>query len=328
MTVPVRRRRLIAALATILVSATACNGVQGGSNAASYPNRAVQFTVPFPPGGSTDIVGRAVAKVAEKQLGQSMPVANKPGANGAVGGKEVLAQPPDGYNIGLLVKSLFAITPLAVQDPTAIQLDKLTIVATLTTEDYILVVNAESPYQSLKDLIGAPSIRYATSGVGTGAQLSQALLFKAANVKATDVPFDGGAPAVTALLGKQVDALSGSLSETMPHIKAGKMRALAVFSEQRSKFVPDVPTVKESGYDVVVDQRRFVVAPAGLPESVSAKLSTSFAEARKDAAYEKFLSDNYVDRWEVSGDEARTHIAEAAREYAEQVRKYGLTFSS
>ncbi|MFG3685660.1 tripartite tricarboxylate transporter substrate binding protein [Micromonospora sp. NPDC047740] len=325
------RRRLLAALAALAVlPVAACSGVQGGKDAAdsNYPTRAVQFTVPFAPGGSGDLISRAIGKAAEKPLGQSVVVTNKPGANGAVGGKEVLASAPDGYNIALLVKSLFAITPLAVQDPTAIQPDKMTILTTLTQEDYVLVVNAASPYQTLEDLLKAPSLRYATTGVGTGAQLSQALLFKAANVKATDVPFDGGAPAATALLGKQVDVLSGSLAETMPQIKAGKFRPLAIFSEKRSSYLPDVPTAPEKGFDVVVDQRRFIVAPTGLPDAVAKKLTDSFAEARKDAAYDKFLKDNYMERWEVSDQEARQHLTDAAKEYADLSKKFGLTFGS
>lgn len=309
----------------MLVTLTACGGVKGGSSG-DYPTRPVQFTVPFPPGGSTDLVGRAIARAAEKPVGQSVPVTNKPGANGAVGGKEVLASPADGYNIALLVKSLFAITPLAVDDPTAIDLRKLTIVSTLTTEDYVLVVNANSPHRSLEDLLKAPNVRYATSGVGTGAQLSQALLFKTAGTNATDVPFDGGAPAVTALLGAQVDALSAAPSEVMQHVKAGKLRPLATFSEKRSTYLSDVPTVKEKGHDVVVDQRRFVVAPSGLPDAVARKLASSFAEARKDSTYEKFLTENYVERWEVSGDEARQHIEDARKQYAAQVDKLGLKF--
>lgn len=285
----------------------------------------MQFTVPFPPGGSTDLIGRAIARAAEKPVGRSLPVTNKPGANGAVGGKEVLASPADGYNVGLLVKSLFAITPLATKDSSAIQLDKLTVLATLTTEDYVLVVNSGSPHQTLEDLVKAPSVKYATSGVGTGAQLSQALLFKTAGTNAVDVPFEGGAPAVTAVLGGQVDALSGAPSEVMQHVKAGKLRALAVFSEKRSSYLPDVPTVQEKGYDVVVDQRRFVFAPAGLPDAVARKLAESFAEARKDPEYDKFLKDNFVERWEVSGDDARAHIKQAGEEYAAKTRQLGLT---
>ncbi|GAB3807528.1 tripartite tricarboxylate transporter substrate binding protein [Micromonospora zhanjiangensis] len=325
------RRRLLAGLAALAVlPAAACSGVQGGKDAAGskYPTRAVQFTVPFAAGGSSDLISRAVAKAAEKPLGQSIVITNKAGANGAVGDKEVLATSPDGYNLALAVKSLFAITPLAVKDPTAIKIDSMEIVATLNQEDYVLVVNGNSPYKTLPDLLKAPTIRYATAGVGTGAQLSQALLFKAANVKATDVPFDGGAPATTALLGNQVEALSASLAETMPQIKAGKLRPLAVFSEKRSTYLPDVPTAKEQGFDVVVDQRRFVIAPTGLPENVSKALESAFTEARKDAAYDKFLKDNYMERWEVSDEDARQHLKDATKQYADLTAKFGLTFGS
>ncbi|GLZ34722.1 ABC transporter substrate-binding protein [Lentzea sp. NBRC 105346] len=281
--------------------------------------------MPFPPGGSTDLVGRAIAKAVEQPLKQSVPVANKPGANGAVGGKEVLASAPDGYNIGLLVQSLFAITPLAVKDETAIQLDRLTIVATLTTEDYVLVVNANSPHKTLEDLLKAPKVSYGTTGVGTGAQLSQALLFKSAGANAVDVPFDGGAPAVTAVLGEQVDAISAAPSEIMQHVKAGKLRPLATFSTKRSAYLPDVPTAQEKGHDVVVDQRRFVVAPQGLPDNVRKKLADAFAEARKDAGYDKFLKDAYAERWEVSGDEARQHMKDAGARYAAKVQELGIS---
>jgi tripartite-type tricarboxylate transporter receptor subunit TctC len=323
---PLSHRKLVALVALSALPLAACGGVKGGKESAGgdYPKRAVAFTVPFSAGGSSDLISRAIAKAAEKPLGESVAITNKPGANGAVGNKEVLASTPDGYNLSLAVKSLFAITPLAVKDATAIQPDKMEVVATLTREDYVLVVNAESPYKTLEDLLKASSVKYGTAGVGTGAQLSQALLFKAAGVKAADVPFDGGAPAVAALLGKQVDAASGSLAETMQQIKAGKLRALAVFSEQRSPFLRDVPTAKEKGHDVVVDQRRFVIAPPGLPAAVSTKLEQSFGTARKDAAYGEFLQDNYMERWEVSDEEARRHIKEAAAQYASLTQRFGL----
>jgi tripartite-type tricarboxylate transporter receptor subunit TctC len=323
-------RYVSAATLAIVLPLSACQGVQGGSDAGenTYPTRAVNLTVPFAAGGSSDLISRAVAKAAEGPLGRSIVITNKPGANGAVGGKEVLASPADGYNLALAVKSLFAITPLVVKDPTAIQPDKMTIVSTLVREDYVLVVNAESAYKTLDELVKAPSIKYGTAGVGTGGQLSMALLFKAANTNATDVPFDGGAPAIAALLGRQVDAVSGSLAETMEQIKAGKLRPLAVFSTQRSGFLPDVPTAKENGIDVVVDQRRFIIAPANLPEAVAAKLVQAFTTARKDAAYDTFLKDNYMERWEVSDAEARQHLKDSAAEYQALVQKFGLTFGS
>lgn len=328
---PFPRRGMLAGLAAVppLAALSACQ-VQGGADAASdtYPTRAVDFMVPFDAGGSGDLVSRAVAKAAEKPLGESLPVTNKPGANGAVGLKELLAGKADGYTIALAVKSLFAITPLVVDDPDAVVIEDLRIIATLTNEAYVLVVHADSPYQDLASLLDAETVNYATTGVGTGSQLSAGLLFGLAGTDAVDVPFDGGAPAITALLGKDVDAVSASLAETMPQIDAGELRPLAVFSEERSPFLNDVPTALEMGNDVVVDQRRFIVVPADTPDEVVGVLTIAFEEARKTAEYGQFLQDNYMDPWEVDGMEAQTHLAEAAVEFAALLADSGVDLGS
>ncbi|SDD76026.1 Bug family tripartite tricarboxylate transporter substrate binding protein [Glycomyces harbinensis] len=325
---PFTRRGLLATTAAVPVAAlTACNGVQGGADAAEndFPTRAVDFTVPFDAGGSSDLLSRAACLAAEEPLGQSIALTNKPGANGAVGLKELLSGDADGYSIALAVKSLFAITPLVVDDPDAVSIDDFRIIATLTNEAYVLVVHADSPYQSLEDLVAAPSLNYGTAGVGTGGQLSLALLFGLAGTEATDVPFDGGAPAVTALLGQEIDAVSGSLAETMPQIEAGALRPLTVFSEERSPFLADVPTAAESGYEVVVDQRRFVVAPGEVSDTVAGALVLAFEQARQDPDYQAFLQDNFMDVWEVEDIEARNHLSEAAQQYAQNVADAGLT---
>lgn len=323
---PFPRRGLLAAAAVSPFAALAACQVQGGADAAEsdFPKRAVDFMVPFDPGGSGDLISRAIAKAAEEPLGQSLAVTNKPGANGAVGLKELLAGKADGYSIALAVKSLFAITPLAVEDPDAVVIDDLRIITTLTNEAYVLVVHAASPYQTLDDLLAADKVNYATTGVGTGSQLSAQLLFTGAGIDATDVPFDGGASAVTALLGQEVDAVSASLAETMPQVEAGELRPIAVFSEERSPFLQDVPTAVEAGFDVVVDQRRFIVAPADVPDETAGVLSLAFEEAREGAEYGQFLQDNYMDRWEVDNLEAKTHLSEAAAEYAALVETAGL----
>lgn len=316
---PFPRRGLLAGLAAVpsLAALAACE-VQGGSDAADaeFPTRAIDFMVPFDAGGSGDLVSRAIAKSAEEPLGESLAVTNKPGANGAVGLKELLAGKADGYTISLAVKSLFAITPLVVDDPEAVVITDLRIVTTLTNEGYVLVVHSSSPYNTLADLLAASQVNYATTGVGTGSQLSAGLLFGLAGVDATDVPFDGGAPAITALLGQEVDAVSASLAETMPHIEAGDLRPLAVFSEERSIFLNEVPTALESGHDVVVDQRRFIVVPADTPDEVVGVLTLAFEEARDDGDYGQFLQDNFMERWEVDGMEAEEHLAEATEEYS------------
>lgn len=317
---PFPRRGLLAGIAAVpsLAALAACE-VQGGSDAADaeFPTRAVDFMVPFDAGGSGDLVSRAVAKAAEEPLGESLAVTNKPGANGAVGLKELLAGKADGYTISLAVKSLFAITPLVVDDPEAVVITDLRIVTTLTNEGYVLVVHADSPYNTLADLLAAPHVNYATTGVGTGSQLSAGLLFGVAGVDATDVPYDGGAPAVTALLGKEVDAVSASLAETMPQIEAGELRPLTWFSEERSIFLNEVPTAIESGFpDVVVDQRRFIVVPADTPDDVVGVLTLAFEEARDSGEYGQFLQDNFMERWEVDGMEAEAHLAEATEQYS------------
>ncbi|WP_232662814.1 Bug family tripartite tricarboxylate transporter substrate binding protein [Pseudonocardia sp. TRM90224] len=322
-------RRIVALLAGTAVALTACGGVQGGSaarDAAGFPTKPVELTVPSSAGGSSDLIGRAVARAVEKPLGTSVPVVNKPGANGAVGGKEVLGSSPDGHRLVMLFKSLMSITPLAVDDPDAIRFDQMTVVAPLTVEDYVLVVPAASPHRTVADLVGAGRLSYGTTGAGTGSQLAQALLFGAAKVDATDVPFDGGAPTITALLGSQVDAAVIQIAEAAPQVDAGALRPLAVFSEARIPFLKDVPTAKELGYDVVVDQRRFLAAPAGLAPEALATLQKAVATAQQDPRYTEFLEKNYISPWTDPADQVIPHLEAAKKGYADVIAASGITF--
>ncbi|MFH5821264.1 Bug family tripartite tricarboxylate transporter substrate binding protein [Georgenia sp. AZ-5] len=335
MSTPTSRKRAVgAALAglTALVLA-ACGGVQGGAGAEEeapdYPTEPVELTVPFSPGGATDLIGRAFAKAIQEPLGQPMPVVNREGANGAVGGKEVLGREADGYSLVFLPQSLMAITPLAVDDADPIELEDMDIVTGVTQEDYVLVVNAEtSPYQTIDDLLATPGLSYGNTGVGSGSHLSAAALTTLSGVEHNTVPFEGGGPAVTALLGSQVDAVSTQLLEAMPHIESGKFRPLVVFAAERSEYLPDVPTATEAGFDVVVEQRRFVAAPAGLPDNVRSHLEESFATAFEDPAYGEFLEENYASRWEVGPEEAEEALAEAKEQYATLVDELGIDLKS
>lgn len=333
---PTRRGFLAGALSAVaVVSLSACGGLQGGTGgskatgsaaAVNYPTKALEYTLPSSPGGSTDLIGRAVAKSMEAPFGQPIAIVNKPGANGAVGGKEVLGSAPDGYKMVMLFKSLMAITPLAVEDANPISMDNMTIISGLTVEDYVMVVNTEAhPDGDLKALLSKPGLSYGTAGVGTGGQLAQALLLKSSGVDYKDVPFAGGAPAVTALLGKQVDAITVQLAEAMPHVKSGKFRTLCVFGDKRSEFLDDIPTAKESGYDVVVDQRRFNVVPKDVNADVAKILTEAHKKAFEDSAYGDFLKNNFISRWEVDADEVRSHIAEAAKTFEEMVKKHDIS---
>ncbi|MDG4856904.1 tripartite tricarboxylate transporter substrate binding protein [Streptomyces sp. T-3] len=327
---PSRRRHLVGATvsAAALLAVTSCGGVKGGGESdeadKNYPTKTVEWTAPNDPGGSTDLISRAVAKAMEGPLGQSVVVENKPGANGAVGGKEVLGRKPDGYSLVMLFQSLMAIGPHTVVDDDPIKMSDMDVISGLTVEDYVLVVPAQSEVETLDDLLAKKSVKYGTTGAGTGSELAQALLFGDAGVKAGGVPFDGGAPTVTALLGNQVDVGAIHVAEAAPHIESDKLRPLAVFAKERIDFLPDVPTAVESGHDVVVDQRRWVAGPAGLPDNVVSELQAALKKSFKDPAYGKFLKDNYIGRWEASPDDVVTQIETAKKRYGELIDKFGL----
>ncbi|MFC5752349.1 tripartite tricarboxylate transporter substrate binding protein [Actinomadura rugatobispora] len=314
------------AAVTVTVAASACSVQGGGADKGSsgYPAKPVEFTVPQDPGGSTDLLTRALAKNIDKPLGQKAVVVNKPGANGKIAGKDVFGSKPDGYRVAVMPQSLFAIGPLMLSDPDAIQVKDMTLVRGLAVEDYVLVVPASSEYRTLKDLLGAGSLKYGTTGPGTGSQLSQALLFGTAKVKASPVPFDGGAPTVTAVLGGKVDVASVQIAEGFKHVQAGKMRALAVFSEKRHEALPDVPTAKESGYQVLVDQRRFVAAPAGLPTDVRDKLGAAIDKAVASPDYLRLLKASYIVPWNADGEQAAAQINESLKRFTAMSQQLGI----
>ena len=165
--------------------------------------------------------------------------------------------------------SLAYITPLAVAEDEAVDIEDYEIVTGLSQDDYVLVAAPGSGFKTVKDLTGAGRpIKFGTTGVGTGSQLSQELLFAQADIQATAVPFDGGVPALTAVLGGQVDVGSIQLGEAMEQIEAGKLTPIVTFAEKRPTYLADTPTAVEAGYDVPVQQSRAIVAPKGTPKEV------------------------------------------------------------
>jgi tripartite-type tricarboxylate transporter receptor subunit TctC len=327
---PTRRTILGAASAVMLLALTACGNVAGGSTAdsAKYPSGPVNLSVGQAAGGSTDLIARALAEGASKTLGQPIPVVNKPGANGALATKEVAGKPADGQELVLLNASLITITPLAVSADEAVNIDDLDVIAGLSQDDYVLVASSQSGFKTFKDVTDAGrNVTFGTTGVGTGSQLAQTVLFKQASVQGTDIPFDSGKPALTAVLGNQVELATIQLGEAMPQIEAGKVTPLLVFSEERTSFLPDTPTAKEAGYDVPVAQYRAVAAPKGTPQEVKDKLLAAFQESFKSDAYKEFNKKNSLTPKEISGEEVVTEWKEYAAKYKELVEKYGISLS-
>ena len=226
---------------------TGCSVKNEGSGpaGANFPTRSIEWVVPFAPGGSTDLIARQMARSLEKPLKQPVVVANRDGAAGAVGTKDVITGQPDGYRMVFAPSSLFAITPHLQQSATKIQLGELRIITGLTVENICLLVHKDSKYKTIDDLLNdkGAKLTYGHSGVGTGLYLSQTLFYKSAGFSATDVPFGGTGPSLTALLGKQVDIGASHLAETHRQVAAGELRRLALFTSERSPLLPEVPTM-------------------------------------------------------------------------------------
>jgi tripartite-type tricarboxylate transporter receptor subunit TctC len=254
----------------------------------AYPLRAVTMIVPFPPGGVADIVGRPLAAIMEKTMQHPVVVVNRTGAGGALGMREVARAAPDGYTIlmGLSSISIFPVSERVNGKQPAYELKDFAPIALVTADPTVLVVRADSPYKSVKDFVAAAKanpgkINYSSSGVYGTLHVAMEIFANAAGIKLFHVPYGGGGPAVTALLGGQVEASAQGPAAAIGQIKAGKMRALAGWGTERLKLLPDLPTFKELGYqDVEFYIWSGVFAPASTPAPVQAKLR----EAVKAAA--------------------------------------------
>jgi tripartite-type tricarboxylate transporter receptor subunit TctC len=300
---------------------------EAGPTGTNFPTRSIEWVVPFAPGGSTDLIARQMAKTLEKPLKQQVVVINKDGAAGAVGTKDVITGAPDGYRMVFSPSSLFAITPHLQQSATKIALEELRIITGLTVENICLLVHRDSKYKTIDDLLNdkGAKLTYGHSGVGTGLYLAQTLFYKQAGYNATDVPFGGTGPSITALLGKQVDIGASHLAETHKQVATGELRRLAMFTAERTPLLPDVPTMKEKGFNIVVDQMRFVAVPPKVPDDVANVLANAFKEAVKTEEHAKFLKDNYIERRELPGPELTKQIQTDSERYKAALAAVGIT---
>lgn len=315
-------------LAAGALALTACGGnIASGGDAEEFPTGPITLTVGQAAGGSTDLIARAVAEGMSEELGVAVPVVNKPGANGALATEEVAGSEADGYNLVLLNASLITITPLAVSEDEAVSLDDLTVLKGLSQDDYVLVASAASGFDSLDDLAGAENLSYGTTGVGTGSQLAQAILFAEAGVDGTAVPFDSGSPALTAVMGDQVQVATIQLGEAKPQIDAGTVTPLLTFSQERNEYLPDVPTAAEEGYDIPVAQYRAVAGPKDLPENVQEALVNAIDAALETDAYQQLNETNLLTPHEISGDEVVTEWTELADTYRALVEDNGISLT-
>jgi tripartite-type tricarboxylate transporter receptor subunit TctC len=327
---PTKRLRVLAGVAALALGLSACGGGNLGSDDSgeNFPDGAINLTVGQDPGGSTDLIARALAGTVSDDLGVEVPVLNRPGANGALAAKELASKSPNGQELMVMNLSLVAITSLTVPEDDAINLDDYTVITGISEDDYVLVSNADSGLNTIDDLKAAGAINYATTGTGTGSQLSSALLFQLAEIDGTAVPFDGGSPALTAVLGNQVDVASIQLGEAMPQIEAGTITPIVTFAGERNEFLDDVPTAVESGYDVEVAQARAIVGPKDMSEDVVDQLRDAFTKAFETQAYQDFNEQNLLRPQELDGAELTEAWNSSIETYRQLTEEYGIDLGS
>jgi tripartite-type tricarboxylate transporter receptor subunit TctC len=250
-----------------------------GAFAQAYPNHAIRLVVPFPAGGTTDILARDVAKKLTDALGQSVVVDNRPGAGGNIGADLVAKAPPDGYTLLMGTVGTHAINPSLYAKMPYDHVKDFVPVVLVAGVPNVLVVNPSVPVNTVADLIKLAkskpgAINFASSGSGTSIHLSGELFKTMTGVDMTHVPYKGSSPALTDLMGGQVQIMFDNLPSSLALIKSGKLRAVAVTSLKRAPALPDVPTVSESGVPGFEASSWFgILAPAGTPAPIVAKLN-------------------------------------------------------
>ena len=282
------KKTILALLTGLFVAASA---------QAAYPDKPVTIIVPFPPGGSTDTLARMMTPKMSEKLGQPVVVENKPGATGAIGATQVKRSAPDGYTLLCASIGVWAVNPFLQKnlayDP-AKDFDLMTVAVRAPN---VLVVNPSVPAKDVKELIAylkqrPNKVTFASSGAGSSDHLSIALFWMTTGTNGIHVPYKGGGPAIADLVAGHAEASFQNLNVMTGHIKAGKLKALAVTGEKRSPLLPDVPTLEELGYkDMVVYSWQALGAPKGLPNEVRTAVQGAMMAALKDPDVAKKLTD-------------------------------------
>jgi tripartite-type tricarboxylate transporter receptor subunit TctC len=262
-----------------------------GEAATQYPGREITLIVPWSSGGPSDTLSRFLAEPLSKILGKTFIVTNKPGGGGTVGLQQVAAAKPDGYTLGLMTRSLIL---QKYTSPVGMNYENYEPIALLVASPGCLVVNAERPWKSARELIkyareNPKAVKVSNTGTGATWHTFGISLEKASNIKLTHVPYGGGRPALVAVMGGHVDASLMDMPSVHPLMPTGKLRLLGVATEKRHPFYPDVPTFKEEGISVNWEHWTGIVAPKGTPADIVKILSDAFAKAGKDAKYKEFV---------------------------------------
>jgi tripartite-type tricarboxylate transporter receptor subunit TctC len=296
------------------------------TRAAEYPTKTITFVIPYAAGGFTDLLSRALANSIKNDLGQPVVCENKAGGGGTVGLSYITSRPADGYTIGMITPGMYLAYHMKKSDLNPVK--DLTFISRISGGMTAIVVRADSPFKTLKDLItyakqNPAKLTYGTSGAGTITHLAMEELSDLAGVDWKLVPYKSGAEAATALLGGHVDVVSDAPS-WQPLVDAGKLRLLAVFTDKRAEKYPNVPTVMESGYKMSLPGPNGIVAPKGLPKPIVQKLDAAFKKAITDPDVQKLMKDYTLTPLYLNADDYTKAAQEEFDWSGRLVKKLGL----
>ena len=286
-----RRPLLKSAFAAALLFSATLVGAQG-----SWPTRAITMVVPFPPGGLADLVARPVAEAMSRELGQPVVIENRAGAGGGIGMSQVAKAKPDGYTILMALSSLTVIpeADVILGRPAMFALGDLRPIARFTADPTVLAVRADAPWktaqQFVEDVKKRPgAINYGSSGNYGTMHVPMEILAQNAGLKMTHVPFTGAGPAVVALLGGQIDAVSTGPATVLQQVKAGKLRVLAHWGSDQLASMPDVPSLKDAGFNAEYAQWSGLFVPKATPEPIAQRLRAAAKAAAQDARVKEII---------------------------------------
>ncbi len=282
----------------LAVAGVATTSAMPAIAAESFPDKPIKLVVPFTPGGSTDVLGRLLAKKLSETLNASVVVENRAGAGTIVGADYVAKSAPDGYTLLLSAATTFTINPVTYAKLPYDPLKSFDALGLVGSTGLVLLANPSVKANSLKDLVATAKndpkgLTYGSFGAGTTSHFAGEMINAATGLHMLHVPYKGSAPAMSDLIGNQIPLTVDTVVAAAPMVKAGKVKALAVTSATRANMLPDVPTAIESGYPGVNLTTWFaVVGPKGLPAPVRQKLETALATAMKDADLQKSMTAN------------------------------------
>jgi tripartite-type tricarboxylate transporter receptor subunit TctC len=313
-----------AVFASLLFAATT------GVFAQAYPTKPIRFIVPFPPGGSADILARAIGQKAGEGLAQPLVVDNRPGAGTAIGAEALAKSPPDGYSIMIGTVSSHAINPALNPKLPYDPLRDFTPISLVATIPFAMIVHPSVPAKSVQEFVALArakpgSLNYSSAGNGTSNHLAGELLKSMAGIDIVHIPYKGSAPALNDLLAGQVSLMFDLVLTAAPHIKSGAVRGLAVTSAKRSSALPDLPTVAESGVPGYEVSAWFgIFAPAGVSQPVVQRLNAEFIKALEQPDLRQRLASQGAEPLSSTPSEFSAYLRSEIDKWAKVVKASGM----